>query len=154
MTQPAIRLDVEGLDALRRELRRLDAGSEWTDELKDVNKDVADVVVTAARRRAFTPLQRKAAQSLRASRQAKRAQITGGGARFPFFGGAEFGAGQDRIRHAGGRTFRGYNQFDPWTGSDAGAGYFLYPAIRASRQQLVDMYGDAIEDITRRAFPH
>lgn len=48
---------------------------------------------------------------------------------------------------------RGWNQFQPWRGNGANAGYALYPAIRANGERIVDTYGDAIEKITKKAFP-
>lgn len=51
------------------------------------------------------------------------------------------------------RQVRGWNQFRPWRGNSTGAGYFLFPTIRESTAEIVDMYGDAIEQIARKAFP-
>lgn len=154
MTNKAVRIDVRGMDEFRRALKQLDSQAEIEDQLKDVNKDVADLVVQKARARAFTPLQRKAAESLKAARQLRRAAVSGGGARYPFFGGAEFGAdrGISRIGPRG-RRYVGHNQFEPWRGSSRDAGYFLYPAIRDNTEELVEMYGDAIDQLTRKAFP-
>jgi hypothetical protein len=132
-------LAVDGLDELRRELRKLDNAG-LTEELKDANKAVADLVVQRAKAKASTRMERRAAESLRSSRQAARAQVVGGSAKVPFFGGAEFGS----LR---------FNQFRPWTGSNSQSGYFLYPAIRESTDDIVDMYGIEIEKISAKAFP-
>jgi hypothetical protein len=130
---------VQGLDDLRRELRKLaDAG--LTDQLKDANKAVADLVVAGAQSAASTRMERRAASSLRSSRQAARAQVVGGSAKVPFFGGAEFGS----LR---------YRQFRPWTGSNSQSGYFLYPTIRDLSDDIVELYGDEIEKIAGKAFP-
>ncbi len=48
---------------------------------------------------------------------------------------------------------RGWNQFVPWTGNKAGAGRFLFPAIRDRTEEIVDVYGDALDRITKQAFP-
>jgi|GEM_PF-3056465 len=48
---------------------------------------------------------------------------------------------------------RGWNQFQPWKGNGANAGYALYPAIREKMDDVVETYGDAIEKLTRKAFP-
>ncbi len=48
---------------------------------------------------------------------------------------------------------RGWNQFKPWKGNGANAGYALYPAIRSKIGEVVETYGDAIEKITKKAFP-
>ena len=130
---------VEGLDELRRELKKLDDAG-LTKELKDANYKVASLVVDASKARANSRLERKAALSLSAGRQAARAQVAGGGPRAPFFGGAEFGA-------------RKYPQFQPWRGNGITAGYFLFPAIRAETDRIVDLYGDEIQRITSAAFP-
>ena len=141
---------VQGLDELRRELKKLDL----TDDLKQANYDAAELVVRSAQSRASSKLERKAARSLKPSRAAAKAVVTGGGAKAPFFGGAEFGAQQNRKRTSpSGRTFLGHNQFQPWRGSGSTAGYFLYPAIRAETARIVEIYGDAIDRITKPAFP-
>lgn len=130
---------VEGLDQFRRELRKLDDKT-LIDGLKDANKQVGDIVVDEAKSRAQTRLQVKAASTLRAGRQQARAVVTGGTARVPFFFGAEFGALQ-------------YRQFSPWRGSGENAGYFLFPAIRDKREEVLDVYGVAIERLAAEAFP-
>lgn len=43
------------------------------------------------------------------------------------------------------KTIRGWNQFKPWRGNGDDAGYFLWPAIRQSRDQLLTSYADAID---------
>lgn len=48
---------------------------------------------------------------------------------------------------------RGWNQFKPWKGNGANAGYALYPAIRSKIGEVVDSYGDAIEKLAKKAFP-
>lgn len=143
---------VAGLRELSRELRKLDDAG-LIGELKDANYAVASLVVDAARDRASSKMERRAADSLKASRQAARAQVTGGGARVPFFGGAEFGGFSEQPRQRVTGTYTGFRQFKPWRGSGTGAGYFLYPAIRDETDRIVEMYGDALDEITRRAFP-
>jgi hypothetical protein len=149
----AVRLDVEGLAELRRELKKLEDAKEFEAELKDVNKRVGDLVVAGARAHASTPMERAAAASLRSSRAASKAQVLGGSARVPFFGGAEFGAMQNQMRVSVRGPYEGLNQFHPWKGNGRDAGYFLYPAIRAAEAEIVDMYGEGLEAITARAFP-
>ncbi len=144
---------VKGLDEFRRELRKLDDAG-LLDDLKDVNYSVAELVVEEAQRNASTRLQRLASESLSPSRQAARAQVTGGGANAPYFGGAEFGSqrGQRRTGPSG-RRFLGHNQFDPWRGNGSSAGYFLYPAIRDNTERIIELYGDEMDRITKKAFP-
>lgn len=145
---------VEGLDELRRELRRLDDAG-LSDRLKDANQKAAEVVVRRARQRAAAlgRMQQKAADTLRPARQAARAVVTLGRASVPFALGAEFGAGQDIVTAGRNRGRRGLNQFEPWRGRSRDAGYFLWPGIRDSTAEIVDAYGDEIERITSDAFP-
>lgn len=144
---------VVGLSEFRREIKKLDEAG-LIDELKNVNFDVAQLVVRAAQNEASSRMEQSAAQSLKPSRQAARAQVTGGGAKFPFFGGAEFGADRNQPRGTlGGRRMTGWNQFKPWRGNGSGAGYFLYPAIRSKTDEIVDKYGDALMKIAAHAFP-
>jgi hypothetical protein len=135
-----VSVKVEGLTEFRKELKLLADDGRFQAELKDANYEVAAHVARRAQGRASTPLQRKASESLKAGRQAVRAVVSGGGPRWPFFAGAEFGSVQ-------------YEQFDAWRGSGYDAGYFLYPTIRDETDVIVEMYGEAIEKITAAAFP-
>jgi hypothetical protein len=127
---------VEGLNDLRRELEALDL----TKDLAAVNVRVAEHVITAARSRASTRLERKAAGTLLAAQSGVAARIRLGGERAPYAAGAEFGAKQ-------------FPQFEPWRGNGDTAGYFLYPAIRGETEAIIEMYGEEIDGLTGRAFP-
>ena len=143
---------VTGLDELRRELKKLE-GDAATNALKDANYAVAQLVVSAAQGHASSRMESAAMATLRPSRQAARAQVTGGSG-IAFFGGAEFGAARNQSRqNVNGHPGQGYNQFKPWRGSGSGAGYALYPAIRDSTDKIVERYSDEIDKITRAAFP-
>lgn len=67
--------------------------------------------------------------------------------------------GVDAATYAGGRragqniVMRGWNQFLPWRGIGENAGYAIYPSIRESQAQILEVYLDEIGSITRRAFP-
>jgi hypothetical protein len=148
-------IEVPGLRLFARELKQ--AGPDLVDELKELNYKVATKVRDAALLRAQGegPMAARAAGSLRAARQAARAAVFLGNAKTPFALGAEFGSGRNKLRmlpNEGGDRL-GWNQFKPWRGSGQGAGYFLYPAIRDTTPEIVDMYGDAVEQIARKAFP-
>ena len=144
---------VAGLSELRKELKRLDEAT-LIDELKDANYEVAELVRKEAVGRASTKMEQRAADSLKSARQAARAQLSGGGAKVPYFGGAEFGAMRNQTRTGpSGRTYQGYNQFQEWRGNGSDAGYFLYPAIRDLSEPIVNIYGDYLEQITKKAFP-
>lgn len=136
---------VQGLDQFRRELRKLQqsAGSDSIALLKEANYRVASMVVGKAQSRASSigPMQAKAAASLKPGRQQARAVVSGGGARVPFFNGAEFGA-------------KYYKQFLPWKKPGGGnTGYFLFPTMKAESKNIIDMYGDELEKIAKQAFP-
>lgn len=130
---------VEGLTELRKALKAVDAG--LPKELGQVHRKLGDMVVTEAQARArgLGGVAAKSAPSLRAASQAARAQITLGGARAPYALGAEFGSGR-------------YKQFKPWRGSDADAGYFLYPTIRANRDRITEEYERMLDELLNRAF--
>jgi hypothetical protein len=149
---------VKGLAELRRELKKLDDAG-LTDELKAVNMAAAQTIIGPAKAMAsgLGRMEARAAATLKASRAANAAKLLFGGASAPFAGGAEFGAGQNIRRNPPGRNLvagmLGWNQFNPWRGNGGGAGYFLYPTIRAEMPTLIDEYGDALERITAKAFP-
>jgi hypothetical protein len=154
-TQDTIR--VKGLDEFRKELRKLQdaAGADGLSLLKDANFRVANMVIGKAQSRAsgLGAMQAKAASTMKAGRAQARATITGG-ARIPFFFGAEFGAYSNVPRQRGGRAFVGFNQFEPFKKPGNGnAGYFLYPTIKAESKRIIDMYADELEKISKQAFP-
>ncbi len=134
-----VALKVQGLDEFRRELRRLTGMGK---ELGRANRRVAEMVASGARSKAESlgGVQAKSAPSIRALGAQARSQVALGGARYPFALGAEFGS----IR---------YKQFPAWRGSAQGAGYFLFPTIRESRDAIVDAYGEELDRLARRAFP-
>jgi hypothetical protein len=203
-------INVTGLTELRREIRKVrDAGGpDGTDQLKDLNYKVADLVVGKARGKAssVSNMAAKASKSMEASRSGVSARVNAGGAKYPFFGGAEFGAYSNRrrlIKNTGGRatvvrknesltkvrkkvesqtlaydryggssTVRkrarqdygatgvkvtgvrvGWNQFRQWLGNGEGAGYFLFPTVRANRDEILEIYGDGMKDLLRDVFP-
>lgn len=131
---------VEGLADFQRELRKLD--SKLPRELRVANLKAAEVVASDARSRAASlgGVARKTAPSIKAAAEQRRSKVTLGGPRFPYALGAEFGS----IQHT---------QFKPWTGSDSSSGYFLYPAIRGTRDEFMDAYEDALDQLMRAAFP-
>jgi hypothetical protein len=46
----------------------------------------------------------------------------------------------------GGRRRSTTQQFLPWRGSGSGAGYFLWPTVRAMEDQIQDRYSEALDD--------
>lgn len=132
---------VEGLRDLQAELRKIDLAR----DLRDANKQAAEVVATAAQARAqgLGGVAAKTAPSVKAAAEQRRAKVTIGSNREPWALGAEFGGGARPTTQ----------QFEPWRGSGSSAGYFLYPAVRSTREQFVDAYDKALEQLVRRAFP-
>lgn len=133
---------IEGLDDFTGDLRAMSKALDGGEAMKDANYAVGMVVVDAAKSRAggLGRMEAKAAQSLTAGRAQRAASVAIGGAKFPFALGAEFGS--DR-----------YRQFRPWRGSGKTAGYWLWPAVRSEGEQIERVYAEALDDITRRAFP-
>jgi hypothetical protein len=149
---------VKGLDDFRRELRRLgdEAGPDGLSLLKEANHKIASMVISKAQARAggVGPMQSRAAATLKAGRAQARATITGG-ARVPFFFGAEFGSYPNFPRTRGGRTYLGFNQFKPHKRSGSGStGYFLYPTMKAESRNIIEMYGKELDRIAKKAFPN
>jgi hypothetical protein len=130
---------IEGLKAFAKALRKAD--EQFPGALKQANYDLAKEVVDLSKARAgsYSRQAAKAAKSLRAYRQSQQAMVGGGGARYPFFFGAEFGA-------------KRYRQFPSWRGNqwggwEGGPGYFLHPTIREEATPLIDAYMKRIEEL-------
>jgi hypothetical protein len=130
-------VQVRGLAEFQRELRKLDLAK----DLRLANKEAAEVVASAARARARGGVAAKTAPSVKAAAEQRRAKVTLGGAAYPFAMGAEFG-GQGRPTTM---------QFEPHRGTQ---GYFLYPAVRDTREQFIDTYARVLDQLMRRAFPN
>lgn len=131
---------VEGLADFQRELRQLD--SKLPRELTAANKKAAELVAEKARGKATSlgGVAAKTAPSIKAAAEQRRSKINIGGARAPWALGAEFG-GQGRPTTM---------QFQPHRGRQ---GYFLYPTIRDTRDEFMDVYERAIDQLMRAAFP-
>lgn len=151
-------INVKGLDQFRRELRKIEqqGGPNGIALLKEANFRVASLVVSKAQARAsgLGRMQARAGATLRAGRQQARAVVYGGSASVPFFFGAEFGSYSGVRRTRGSRSFLGFNQFEPWKRPGNGnTGYFLFPTMRAESRNIIEMYGDELDKITKQAFP-
>lgn len=135
------RIEVHGLRDFQRELKNLD--SELPRQLRVVNMKAAELVASDARTRASSAggALGKAAPSIKALGQQRSAAVRIGGNRYPFALGGEFGSTQ-------------FRQFKPWRGSGSDAGYALYPAVRANRDRVVELYGDLLDALARQAFPN
>jgi len=136
---------IEGLRDFYNALRRV--SDEYPATLVRANYDLAKGLVdkSRARARGEPGVARKAARSLRASRSASAAIVSAGGARYPYFWGAEFGA----LRYRQFQTWRG-NQWGAWSG---GPGYFLHPTIRDHAVELIEDYLSKLDRLHSQAFP-
>lgn len=112
-------------------------------ELRDSSQVIADKVAAKAadRARLVGGVAVHVAPTIRSRRDRIPKVIMGGGSRLPSGGvvgdviwGAEFGGGRRPSTR----------QFDPWRGSGQGAGYFLWPTVRAEHDAILDEYGDAV----------
>lgn len=142
---------VQGLNEVNRALREL-GGRELQKELKATGLEVAEDVADDATSKALAlgGVAAKTAPSIKASARFTGAGVSIGGAAYPFAGGAEFGAGQDKIRRRKSGTYVGYRQFEPWRGNGSGAGYFVYPAIRDNSDHIAEDYLGAVEQLARK----
>lgn len=137
------KVEIKGLRDFRRELKRL--GPEWPKELRQANKDAAELVAVDARRRGprgphegggrVVPIH----LNIRALGSQTKGQVATGGARSPHGPVYEFG-GTIRRHNSQART-------------PVRAQPYLYPALEAKRGEVVEFYGEAIDRLTRRAFP-
>lgn len=131
---------VVGLRDFQAELRKID--KQMPRQLRVVNLKAAELVASDARSRASAQggAIGKAAPSIKAVAQQRSAAVKIGGDKYPFALGGEFGSIT-------------YRQFPAWRGSGAGAGYALYPAKRAKTGDVIELYGDLMDDLAKRAFP-
>lgn len=151
---------VVGLDALRRDLKKVDA--ELPGELAKLNKDAADIVVVEAQHRAprgvhqgggkWAPI----APSIAARQQARRAAISIGGAKSPHAVVTEFGGtiprkGADKTlvrlaqqRHAS------FARVGITRRTQVKQRAYLYPALSAKRDEVMRVYEDGIEQLFSR----
>lgn len=137
---PDVRIEVEGLNQLRKDLKAVDA--KLVKELGQAYKTIGDMVITAASSRAVAlgGVAAKSAQALKATARSTDVTIRLDGQKFPYALGAEFGGSQP--------------QFKPWRGNGPDAGYFLYPTIRSDSQKILDAFNEAIDKATKLAFPN
>lgn len=130
---------VTGLKELRSELKKADAG--FPKQLQKANKKVAELVAEGTRA-AFSSMggsAPKVAPKVKALAQQTRAQVRVGG-------GAGVGAEVAMGNLWGSRRFP---QFPP----PKPGGYALFPTISDKDNEIVDVYGDLIEELLSKAFP-
>lgn len=138
-----LRIEVEGLRDLRRELRKLSL----TNDLRAVNRRVADLLVPPARQKAarsypnlaggVARVGSRGVASIRSQATASRAYLVSGKATIPWMGGGDFGSA--------GR----YRQFP----AKKDEGRFIYPTIREEQPRVIDEYWRELDTLTSAAFP-
>ena len=159
------RVEAKGLAELRRSMRQM-GDRELMREFAKNNQALAEYVAKKARIRAIgvgNMQERAANDAMKAMRTAAAARIElRPTRRTPYALGAEFGAEQNerrRVRSADGsvRFVRGWNQFRPWAGNalttGGRGGYFLFPTIRAERDEIVDRYVQSLEAFVDKNIP-
>jgi hypothetical protein len=135
----ADRIQVTGLKELRKELKAADAA--FPKELQKANKKIAELVADGTRA-AFSGMggsAPKVAPTVKALAQQARAQVKVGG-------GSGVGAEVAMGNLWGSKR---YKQFPP----PVDAGYALYPTLKAKNDEIVEAYGDLLDDLLKRAFP-
>lgn len=144
-------IQVEGLSEFRRELKKM--MSDHPKAMNEANHEVAQLVVDRSQTKASSTsitnvagnrvgpsAFERLAGTMSAGKAATKSSVRFGGAGVPDAQGWEFGAAAHR-------------QFGPWRGSGGDAGYVVFPTIRESREDIVEIYGDKLEDLAARAFP-
>jgi hypothetical protein len=133
---------VVGLDEFRRELKR--AGGTFPREMGQANKKAAEVVATVARAKALATggVAAKAAPDIKTAAQQRAAKLVLDASRHGYAIGA----------FTGSKRFR---QFPAWEGPEIeeGKGVAVGPAIVQETENMLDVYGDALEALAARAFP-
>jgi hypothetical protein len=135
-------IQVLGLDQFRKELRQLEKS--FGKELGQVNKRAAEVVATAARAKALATggVAAKAAPDIKTAAQQRAAKLVLDATHHGYAIGA----------FTGSKRFR---QFPAWEGPEIeeGKGVAVGPAIVEETENMLNVYGDALEDLAARAFP-
>lgn len=144
---------VRGLDEFRREIKKVD--KEFGKELRQVHLAIAKMV--AGRAQAAAPARVTKAIRPRATQKSAFVQTR----TVPPYALGVFWGMRRRSGWYAAHRYRGSSgrQFEPWVGNQwdpgetGGQPYFIGPAINDSVDEVIDMYGDAIEKLAGKAFP-
>lgn len=133
-------IEVVGLKELRAGLRQ--AGPQFPKQLQQANKRVVNqVLVPEGRRlasaRGYPRPGSAVIGSIRGTATQTKAVFNVGGARVPHAMGHNFGSS--------GR----FRQFPPKTSPD----YFMYKAVSNRNDDVMEAYGDVIDELSKIAFP-
>lgn len=134
----SIRLDVPGLREFRTELRRI--SKDLPREVREANKEAAELLVDPARAVARSRPHPRPGSALtatiRSTATQRSAALNIGNARRPYGHGQEFGSVK-------------YKQFP----APNRRGYILGEAIRENIDDVVEVYGARLDELSRAAFP-
>lgn len=147
-----MKVQVTGLRELRRALKEVD--KDLPKELRAAHKDIA--VFVAGRAQGAASGRAKGAIRPRATQKAAKIALTSGRR------GDALAVMMGQRRRSGWYGYRRYQrskarQFRPWVGNQwdpgetGGQPYEVGPAINASLDEVVEMYGDAIDRLVTRA---
>lgn len=162
MAERHVKIEVHGLRELRRELRQ--AGQQFPKEMRQANIDAAELVVPEAKRRApkgpheGKPAIQPVVASIKAGGTQRAGYVAIGGARSPHAPVYEFGGtiprrGQDASTRATIQARHGSYEKAGLAVTRVRARPYLYPAIAAVSDEIVEAYGEALDRLSRRAFP-
>lgn len=137
---------------LNKALRRLP--KEASARIKDASADIADVIAADARgnAQALGGIAALVGPTIRVGRDRVPVVRMGGSQKLPGSGDG-WEHGREGSRQTIGDVMWGaefgalaHTQFQPWRGSDTGAGYFLWPAVRSRTEWIQDRYSEALDD--------
>lgn len=136
------RVTVEGLATVRRQLNEL-GNVEARSELRDGLKAAAEIVAADARNRVPEGKTGRARASVRATAGGNRAFVRGGRSTVPYYGWLDFGSRTPKT----GRP----RKVGPWaeTGRGPRGGRFIYPALDATRDDVVAKVDAAMSTAVR-----
>lgn len=134
-------VEIIGLGDLNRALKEL--GPQFKGQMRKTNKVVANFVASDARSAAQAQggVLAHMAPSIKATAGATSAGVSLGGPAHPEGPGAEFGGGRRATTQ----------QFQPWRGTGAGAGYAVYPSIRRDEDRIQLEYLKGADALIRKA---
>lgn len=122
--------------------------------IRDASEDIAGVIAqeAASRARSLGGVAALVAPTIRSGRDRVPVVRMGSSQKLP-----DSGAGWERDRSGDHQTISDvmwgaefgaihHPQFSPWRGNDEGAGYFLWPTVRANNEHIQTRYSEALDD--------
>lgn len=147
-------IKVDGLDEFRKELRRAADGKTLRKEFTAEERKIAQRVAQAARAQASGGPQRHFASKITGKASPRKGALVGiAPVANAAFWGAKKNTGWNRAAREGSKA-----QHPAWVGAawevgGPGGPYAINPAIRDLSPLIPSWYGDAIDRVTRPAFP-